>query len=261
MFRSSNGTIELAMTHRVGAEGTVERCLRPTDIREIADRMSKWAFTPEICKSCSRLPAMRCANGEALCSRCHAQRAERRGVLAFGELRTSVARASEPEPDTKQLHGYAIRFNEKSVELWGFFETIRPAAADRMVAEQPDLRALWNHGSAEPLGRYSAGTLRYAKRSKGVWVEIDPPQWAARHVESIERRDVTGMSFGFIALEDDWWLEEGIPHREILDMVVVEVSPVSFPAYESTSIKAVRGDSRSSLLHERQTAERLRLAR
>lgn len=256
------GTIEIAMTHRAGLAGAAERCLRPKVVRDIATRVQKWAVAPEVCKSCSNLPAVRYVEGLAMCGRCHTQRAERYGRRDGESLLPSVqTRADQPSPTGKRLEGYAIRFNEKSVELYGFFEIIRPAAADRMVSEKPDLRALWNHDSSQPIGRSTAGTLRYEKRSKGIFVEIDPPAWAAGYVESVDRRDVTGMSFGFMALEDDWWLEDGMPHREILDMEVIEVSGVSFPAYPTTSIKAINASQRSELGREHETAQRLRMVR
>jgi len=264
MFRHGNGeTIELAMTHRVGATGETERCLRPHAVREVAERMHRWAIAAEGCQSCHGLPAVRIVSGMALCGRCHAHRAERlaRGPWTRADLRPRAARADDPPPaNPKALHGYAIRFNEPSVELWGFIEVVRPQAVDRTISETPDLRALWNHDSAEPIGRVSAGTLAIAKRTRGLWTEIDPPRWADRYVESVERRDVTGMSFAFMTLEDDWWIEDGMPHREILDMEIIEVSPVSFPAYPTTTIKAVDAGDRSDRVIEQQTAERLRLA-
>lgn len=254
--------VEYAMTHRVGIGGSAERCLRPKAVVEIAQRLQRWTLpaTTESCQSCHSLPAVRLADRMALCSRCHAHRAERLGRAPVDTtgLQPRAERADPIEPVTKQLHGYAIRFNEKSVELFGFFEFIRPAAADRMEAEKPDLRMLWDHDSADVIGRTPAGTLRAEKRSRGVWIENDPPAWASRYVESVERRDVTGQSFAFITLEDDWWLEDGIPHREILDMIVMEFSAVTWPAYPTTTIRVVGKDERK---RERQTAERLRLMR
>lgn len=256
----SDRPIEITMTHRVGADGVTSRCLRPAPILEIAQRVQRWTVTPEACQSCHSLPAVRFVD-LPLCGRCHQQRAQRLGRTAASGLPAVVERVEDAPSPEKRLEGYAIRFNEKSVELFGFFEVIRPSAADRLMTEQPDLRALWNHDSAQPLGRTSAGTLRAEKRTAGVWVEIQPPRWATGHVESIDRRDVTGQSFGFMPLEDDWWLEDGMPHREILDMEVVEVSAVSFPAYPTTTIRAVNASARAGWQVEQDTAARLRLVR
>jgi len=46
MSRTGN-VVELTMTHRVGAEGLVERCLRPMVVRETAERMRRWGVTAE----------------------------------------------------------------------------------------------------------------------------------------------------------------------------------------------------------------------
>lgn len=252
--------IEVAMTHRV-AGGVIERCLRPAPVLETAQRMHRWRGAPETCQNCQCLPAVSIRAGLPLCSRCREQRAIRL-AHATGDLRPRIVRAEDEDDGTgPQFRGHMIVFNVKSVDLGGFTEIIRPSAADRMEAEKPDLRALWNHDSAIPIGRISAGTMRARKVTRGVAVEIDPPRWAGDYVESIDRRDVTGMSFAFMALEDDWHLEEGEPVREVLDMETFEGSPVSFPAYPQTDIKVVRAKTRSAWTIERESAERLRLAR
>jgi len=47
---------------------------------------------------------------------------------------------------------------------------------------------------------------------------------------------VSGMSFGFRVLDDEWHLEEGDPVRVIFSMDFHEVSRVTFPAYEATDL-------------------------
>lgn len=97
------------------------------------------------------------------------------------------------------------------------------------------------------------------KRTKGVQVTVDPPSWASRYIESVERRDVTGQSFGFYVLDDEWHLEDGYPVREVHDMQILEFSGVSFPAYESTTLNAINLADRQR--SRRQWADtRLRLA-
>lgn len=252
--------LEYTMTHRIGSGGFSEACLRPESVRSIATRLMGWKAAPETCQNCHSLPAVSLRSSLPLCSRCLENRNNSMS-WRFDFGRQPVAQRADDDTSTdKQLRGHSIVFNKKSVDM-GFFEYIRPRAADRMMAEKPDLRALWNHDSSATLARYSAGTLRYEKVTRGVAVEIDPPRWAHGHVESVERRDITGQSFGFFTLEDDWHLEEGYPVRDILDMEVVEVSVVSFPAYPDTDIKVVNGDARSAWQVERSTKERLRLAR
>lgn len=261
-MRVAERQIEYTVTHRVGLGGTAERYQRPSEVRDIAGRLHRWAGGgPETCQNCHSLPAIAIRGGTPLCGRCRENRALRLcQVLEQGGLAARAEDLDEPA-GLPQLRGHAIVFNKRSVDLGGFIEIIKPAAADRMEAEKPDLRALWNHDSSLPIGRVSAGTLRAKKVTRGVAVEIDPPRSAAGYVESVERRDVTGMSFGFWPLEDDWHLEDGYPIREIFDMVVIEVSGVTFPAYPDTDIKIANRGARSAWTIERQTAERLRLVR
>lgn len=251
--------VEYTMTRRVGAGGAAEACLRPDHVRAIATRLLGWASAAETCQSCHALPAVRLHGGLPMCSRCRENR-----LVAAGRFDSGIVarptRADDTTSDEKQLRGLAIVFNKASVDM-GFIEYIRPSAADRLMAERPDLRGLWNHDSSLTIARYSAGTMRYEKTSRGVAVEYDPPSWARGYIESVDRRDITGQSFGFFTLTDDWWLENGIPHREVLDMIVVETSVVSFPAYPDTTVRVVNGSARSAWEIERDTRDRLRLAR
>lgn len=134
------------------------------------------------------------------------------------------------------LRGYAIVFDRLSETLGFFREQIAAEAVDRTLKERVDLRALVDHDSARILGRLSAGTLRIEKDAHGLAVEIDPPQTTAGAdiVESVRRRDVTGMSFAFVTLKDQWDETTNPPTRTVLDMLVREVSIVAFPAYPQT---------------------------
>lgn len=143
-------------------------------------------------------------------------------------------RAEEGEK-AKRIAGYAAVFDKLSVVMWGFREKIAPGAFRESLQE--DVRALWNHDSNHVLGRTTAGTLRLDEDGHGLKVEIDPPASASGFVESIERGDVTQMSFGFRVLEDKWDEDdEGQDIRTLLRVKLYEVSPVAFPAYPDTEI-------------------------
>jgi HK97 family phage prohead protease len=62
----------------------------------------------------------------------------------------------------------------------------------------------------------------------------------AEHVvESIKRGDITGMSFGFRIKRQEWdETDENNPLRTILNVDLIEVSPVVFPAYPQTDVSA-----------------------
>lgn len=263
MWRHNNVSMELAMTHRVGAGGQVERCVRPSPVVEMAQRMLKWTSQGETCQNCSALPAVSVRSGMALCGRCRENRSLRHGQPRPYEMELAprVTRAEDTAHGDVRFEGLAIVFNARSVDLGMFVEIIKPSAADRMEAEKPDLRYHWSHNSDVTIGRSSAGTLRARKTSRGIAIENDPPQWAAQYVESVQRRDITGQSFGFMALEDDWHLEDGIAVREVLDMEIREFSPVAWPAYPATTLKVVRAAQRSEWTREADTAARLRMMR
>jgi hypothetical protein len=71
----------------------------------------------------------------------------------------------------------------------------------------------------------------------GLSIEIDPPRWAEPYLESIERGDVSQMSFGFIVNSDQWEEKEGATIRTLLDIADLrDVSVVPFPAYQDTAV-------------------------
>lgn len=139
------------------------------------------------------------------------------------------------------LHGVAIVANSLSVDLGGFKEIIKPEAIRRALARKPDTRSLYNHNSDYVLGRTTAGTLELRESARGLETRIDlPDTMAGRDVlTSIQRRDITGMSFAFRVPEggDRWSLDaQGAVIREVLDLELLEISIVAWPAYRDTSI-------------------------
>ncbi len=130
---------------------------------------------------------------------------------------------------------------------------------NRTVTEGIDVRALWNHNTDLTLGRMSAGTLMARKDATGYLIRLVPPSWAAPQIETVGRGDVTGQSFGFRALDDEWNFDGKTPMRDVLDMRVSETSIVSFPAYPDTSV-GVQRDLALIRSAEMDFKRRLRLA-
>lgn len=151
------------------------------------------------------------------------------------------------ESDGRRIRGYAIVFNSLSVNLGGFREIIAPEAVDRTLTEGLDVHAFYDHDTGKVLGRTRAGTLSLRKDRKGLAIEIDPDpsiSYVSDVLRLVSRGDVTGMSFGFRALEDSW--EDGkIPTRTVHDMVISEVSIVSKPAYSSTDVQVAQRSLRA----------------
>lgn len=140
--------------------------------------------------------------------------------------------------DRLVIEGYAYRFHKRSQNLGGFVEQILPGAGAE-AAESDDIRALFNHDASLILGRNVAGTLRLAEDSEGLPYEIDADMrqsYVADLAIAMERGDVNQSSFGFSALDTDWSLtEDEFPLRSISKMALFDVSPVTYPAYTSSS--------------------------
>lgn len=157
------------------------------------------------------------------------------------------------------IEGYAAVFYSladpgSEYQLWDdFYERIMPGAFNRALQEKHDARGLYNHNRDHLLGRISAGTLRLSVDSKGLKYEIDAPdtQVGRDVVTSLERGDLDGSSFAFIP-KRTLWIEEGDKLiRQIEDLDLFDVGPVTYPAYESTTSN-VRSAERSELMKELQ---------
>jgi HK97 family phage prohead protease len=157
--------------------------------------------------------------------------------LAVADLRVVNGEGLRPA-----LRGHAIVFNALSEPLLFFREKIAPEAVDRTFEEAIDVRALVDHDAAKILGRVSARTLTLKKDPQGLLVEIDPPDtsYARDVIESVRRRDLTGMSFAFRTLKDLWDETTDPPERTVLDMRIREVSIVTWPAYPATDVQVAQ---------------------
>lgn len=161
--------------------------------------------------------------------------------MELTELRVSRA---QPEDGTESscpiIEGHAAVFNQWSENLGGIFpfkEKVIPGAF-RDSINVDDVRALFNHDPNYVLGRNKAGTLELKETQKGLLVRVTPPdtQWARDLTVSIDRGDISQMSFGFLVEDDKWGTEEGMDVRELHKVKLFDVSPVTFPAYPQTSV-------------------------
>ncbi|OFV69404.1 HK97 family phage prohead protease [Acetobacterium wieringae] len=155
------------------------------------------------------------------------------------------AKSGEGE-DQKTIGGYALRYNQPTriIDWWGdeFLEEFARGAFDESI-QQRTVKALWNHDTSSPLGSTKSGTLRFNDDAEGLNYDVDLPgnTWGTDAYESVMRGDVDGSSFGFFTKEEKWSVVdyEGkkIDKRTITRAELIEVSPCTFPAYESSEIK------------------------
>lgn len=141
--------------------------------------------------------------------------------------------------ETMTVAGYAAVFgSEADIGGW-FMETVARGAFSNTL-KTADVRAYFDHDRGRVLGRLTAGTLRLKEDDRGLAVEIDLPDTSdGKDVYTlIKRGDVSGMSFSFRAVREEWDETVDPPKRTILEVELREVSVVSEPAYDDTSIAA-----------------------
>jgi HK97 family phage prohead protease len=152
-------------------------------------------------------------------------------------------RAAEDNGE-KYIEGYFAVFGSV-YELWpGATESIDSHAFDGALLD--DIRALIDHKTRLVLGRNKAGTLELKIDDRGLWGRIRLNQSdvdAMNLYARVQRGDVDQCSFGFDILDEKTeYREDGSVHWIILKVKLYEVSCVTFPAYEDTSISARKKD-------------------
>lgn len=165
-----------------------------------------------------------------------------------GMMRRAVPITTEfqhREIDGKRyFEGYFAVFGAR-YNLWdNNYETIDEGAFD--LATDTDVRALLNHDSTLVLGRTTAGTLELSVDKHGLWgrIEINEnDQDAVNGYARVQRRDVTQCSFGFEILDEERIVnDDGSTAWHIRKVKLWEVSVVTFPAYEDTTVQARKSE-------------------
>lgn len=152
-------------------------------------------------------------------------------------------RAGELDEGSR-LVGHAAVFDiETDFDGFGWFrEVVRPGAFTKTLADGADVRCLWNHDPNFVLGRTKSGTLRLEEDDRGLAIDDDVPDttWARDLLVTLRRGDVDQMSFAWYTIRDRWTrdTEKEIDLREILEAKLIDVSPVTYPAYPDTDVEA-----------------------
>jgi HK97 family phage prohead protease len=140
------------------------------------------------------------------------------------------------------ITGYASVFNSKTSIGEFFDEVIAPGAFSKSLANNSDVRALFNHNWDKVLGRTKSGTLRLFEDDRGLKFEIDLPNTSVAKdlAESMARGDINQCSFGFFATGESWDYTSDPALRTVTEVELYEISIVSIPAYEDTEAALVR---------------------
>lgn len=167
------------------------------------------------------------------------------------------------ENEGYKITGRPIVYNSRT-NLGLFDEIIDPGALNS--ADLTDVRFLVNHDTSKiPIARSRRNngnsTMQLSVDEQGlrirVRLDIENNSEARSLYSAVQRGDITGMSFMFSVDDEDWEnLESDHPTRHVRKIgSVVEVSAVTFPAYESTEIYA---RSKEALENARSALEKAR---
>lgn len=170
---------------------------------------------------------------------------------------------AENDDNGTYITGRPIVFNSRT-NIGPYDEVIERGALDK--TDLKDVRFLVNHDLSKiPLARSrnnnKNSTMQLSVDDNGMAIrvnlDVENNAEAKSLYSAVQRGDISGMSFMF-GIEDEEWenLESEHPTRHIRAIsTVVEVSAVTFPAYEDTEIYA-RG--KEALDNARQTVETAR---
>lgn len=147
-------------------------------------------------------------------------------------LKRSATLRAGKKPMT--LEGYAALYDEETV-VGGQRERIQRGAFEGRLND--DVRLLFNHDNNMPFARTTNGTLKLSVDERGLYYKANViDTQAGRDLYAmVQRGDVTQSSFAFSISERSF--DDGVMVIEKVGQLY-DVSPVTYPAYEATSVVA-----------------------
>jgi HK97 family phage prohead protease/HK97 family phage major capsid protein len=149
------------------------------------------------------------------------------------ELRTAEVRAAGD--DSLVIEGYAANFEQRT-DLGYFKEEIARGAFEDVMED--DVRLLLNHDGA-PMARTTNGTLELSVDESGLKYRaaLADTQDGRDMYKLIKRGDITQSSFAFTIGEQEFSEDRSV--RRVLKVArLLDVSPVTYPAYPTTTVAA-----------------------
>jgi HK97 family phage prohead protease len=156
---------------------------------------------------------------------------------------------ADDEVEGERFVGHAAVFDTRTAIgnplKWGFYEEIKKGAFTKTLGEA-DARMLIDHNPSLVVSRMSADTLNLSQDNVGLAVDsaLDTELSYVNDLKAnLRNGNITGMSFGFFVVKDSWATEKittsdgneaEVEVRVIEEVRLVEVSAVTFPAYEDT---------------------------
>lgn len=170
--------------------------------------------------------------------------------------------------DTKEeegvgiIEGRPVVFDERT-DLGYFDEIIARTALDK--CDLRDVRLCLNHDTSYVYARSrnnnENSTMQIGTDDRGLYfrakLDIANSPKAQDYYSAVKRGDMDKMSFMFAISDEEWSdLESDHPTRTIRGIErIVEISAVTFPAYDGTSISARYKESLESDIHALESAK------
>ena len=189
---------------------------------------------------------------------------EERGALVTRDYKTTLETREEGEVGI--IEGRPIVYGEYA-DIGGMFrETIMPGALDG--CDLTDVRLCLNHDTgyvyARSRNNNANSTMQLIADEQGLRIRaalaINESPKAKDYYSAVSRGDMDKMSFMFAVADEEWDdIDTDYPTRKILSLAtVVEVSAVTFPAYDATTINA---RDKEALENARRTLESAKQSR
>lgn len=189
----------------------------------------------------------------------------------------TLTRAEDaPSGDGLTLEGYAAVFDQRTeIDSWegSFVETIRKGAFRKTIRSQTPVMQ-FDHGRHPVIGSIPIGRIEtLSEDDQGLYVRGRlTDNWLIAPVrDAIRDENVTGMSFRFDVVREEWrdnkgkllkageldqllWNpeERGPLERTLIELRVPELGPVVFPAYAGTSVSVRAAGMAGSILADRE---------
>lgn len=159
------------------------------------------------------------------------------GVAALLRAIDDMGEQGTGDGAQRDIGGYAAVFNSPTVICGYFQERVAPGAFAGAI-KSCDVRALFNHDANYVIGRNTAKTLVLTEDDRGLSWRATPPKttWASDLAVSIDRGDISGCSFSFVPTIEEWDYSGEMPMRTIIECDLYDVSAVTYPAYDDTSV-------------------------
>lgn len=167
---------------------------------------------------------------------------DRRGKHFVDVRRSNKVEARMNDDGTAHFTGYATTwdtwYDVAGGAPYGWAETIVRGAASKSLAENADVRFLFDHEGI-PMARTKSKTMTLEADDIGLLtdvpsVDVHRNVFAGALASAIERGDVDEMSFAFKVIRQEW--NSDYTERRILELRLFDVSAVTYPANTATII-------------------------